>query len=63
MLTATTPAGCYRQLAAAFAAAAGPDDTWLQRVAQAMAIWCDLFQPLPIPARAPERRNRVEVPV
>lgn len=42
VLTATTAAGCYRQLAAAVAGAAG-DDPWLQKAAAAMRIWCELF--------------------
>jgi reversibly glycosylated polypeptide/UDP-arabinopyranose mutase len=55
VLTATTPAGCYRQLAEAFATAAGADDPWLARVATAMQHWTELFAPVLIP---PQRSAR-----
>jgi reversibly glycosylated polypeptide / UDP-arabinopyranose mutase len=57
VLTATTPAGCYRQLADAFAAAAGDQDPWLHKVAQAMRHWCDLFGPVLVPT--PSQRSAV----
>jgi hypothetical protein len=43
VLTATTPASCYRELACALAERAAGDDVWLQQAAAAMHIWCDLF--------------------
>jgi reversibly glycosylated polypeptide / UDP-arabinopyranose mutase len=49
VLTATTPVGCYRQLAAGLLQAADPEDTWLRRTAAAMQIWCDLFSPIVVP--------------
>jgi reversibly glycosylated polypeptide/UDP-arabinopyranose mutase len=61
VLTATTPVGCYRQLAAAFAAAAGKDDHWLQQVARAMHAWCDLFTPVVIPNAPVAAREKAPV--
>ena len=59
VLTATTPAGCYRQIADAFAAHAGDDDPWLRKVAAAMRIGCDLFAPLGIPQAPPHATPKV----
>lgn len=49
VLTATTPVGCYRQLADALLTAAAPDDHWQRKTAAAMQHWCDLFAPVVIP--------------
>jgi reversibly glycosylated polypeptide/UDP-arabinopyranose mutase len=60
VLTATTAAGCYRELAAAVAAVAG-DDPWLQKVATAMRLWSDLFVE-PTVALQPQPGQREKVP-
>ena len=63
VLTETTVAGCYRQLADEIAAAPDRDDGlppgYLRRLGQAMALWCDLFagpvvpRPQSVPVTAP----------
>ncbi|MCA8974113.1 MAG: hypothetical protein KDC98_05295, partial [Planctomycetes bacterium] len=52
VLTGTTVVGCYRELAAAVAAA-DPADDYLQRLAAAMSRWAELFTSYELPARAP----------
>jgi reversibly glycosylated polypeptide/UDP-arabinopyranose mutase len=63
VLTATTPAGCYRQLATAVrAAGAAADDDYLRRLGTAMERWAELFTTVELPAQAPARANAGRTP-